>query len=162
MVEIVPLAEPHFDGLRRVLDGVAREQRYLAFTQAPPLDECLAFYGAIVAHGRCHVVAVEGGEVLGWCDVLPTHGEARAHVGTLGIGLVPQARHRGIGKRLMQAAIERAWTLGFTRIELTVRVDNQNAKRLYKRHGFRIEGTLVKGFRVDGVDVDMLAMALLR
>ena len=162
MVEIVPLGVTHFDGLRRALDAVAREQRFLAFTEAPPLEDCLAFYRGIITNGLCLVVAVEGGEVLGWCDVLPTHGQARAHVGTLGIGLVAQARQRGIGRRLMEAAIARAWELGFTRIELTVRVDNQNAKRLYKRMGFQIEGTLVKGFRVDGVDVDMLAMALLR
>jgi ribosomal protein S18 acetylase RimI-like enzyme len=162
MVEIVPLAEPHFDGLRRALDTVSREQRFLAFTEAPPLEDCLAFYIGIVTNGLCLLVAVEGAEVLGWCDVLPTHGQARAHIGTLGIGLVPAARQRGIGRRLMEAAIARAWALGFTRIELTVRVDNQAAKRLYKRMGFRIEGTLEKAFQVDGVAFDMLAMALLR
>jgi ribosomal protein S18 acetylase RimI-like enzyme len=161
-VAIVPLAEPHFDGLRRALDTVAREQRFLAFTEAPPPQDCLAFYIGIVTNGLCLFVAVEGTEVLGWCDVLPCHGQARAHVGTLGIGLLPAARQRGIGRRLMEAAIARAWALGFTRIELTVRVDNQNAKRLYKRMGFQIEGTQVRAFCVDGVYVDMLAMALLR
>ena len=33
------------------------------------------------------------GEVVGWCDILPTLGEARRHVGVLGIGVIPGARH---------------------------------------------------------------------
>lgn len=160
--DILPLAESHFEGLLNALDIVAREKRYLAFTQAPPRDKAFAFYRDILANDLCHYVAVQGGEVIGWCDVLPVHGESRSHVGILGIGLVPSARHRGIGTALMQAALAKAWTKGLSRIELTVRTDNLNAKALYERMGFKIEGRKQRAFLIDGKFHDTYLMALLR
>lgn len=159
---IVPTAETYFEGLRQALDIVAREKRYLAFLQAPPSPEAFAFFRNIVVNDLCQVVALVDGAVVGWCDVLPTHGEARAHVGTLGIGLIPQARHCGIGAALMRAALEKAWAKDFSRIELTVRTDNTNAKALYERCGFMEEGINRRAFLVDGRFFDTYAMALLR
>lgn len=159
---IVPTAASHFEGLRLALDTVAREKRYLAFLQAPPPQEAYAFFHHIVANDLCQLVALLDGAVVGWCDVLPTHGEARTHVGTLGIGLVPHARHGGIGGQLMQAAIAKAWAKGFSRIELTVRTDNTQAKALYERCGFVLEGLHRRAFLVDGAFFDTHAMALVR
>ena len=161
-LSIEPIAPHHFEGWRRALDAVAREKRYLAFTQAPPPQECQAFHAPIVANGWCQWVALIDGDVVGWCDVLPTHGQARAHIGTLGIGLVPSARHRGIGEKLMRAAIEAAWASGLARIELTVRTDNLAAQRLYERLGFIVEGRHPRAFRVDGEYAEGHSMALLR
>jgi len=159
---IVPLAESHFASLHRALDVVAREKRFLAFLQAPPAEQAFAFYRQILQKDQCQYLAVAGGEVVGWCDILPVLGEARAHVGILGVGLVPHARHQGIGGRLMKATIAKAWTKGMTRIELTVRTDNLNAKALYERLGFQLEGVKRKSFLVDGAYHDAFAMALLR
>ncbi|WP_116809408.1 GNAT family N-acetyltransferase [Steroidobacter cummioxidans] len=158
---VLPLAEIHFVGLHRALDIVAREKRFLAFTQAPPLEAAISFYRDIIANDACHFVAVNDATVVGWCDVLPTHGEARAHVGHLGIGLVPEARHQGLGSLLMQAAIAKARIKGLTRIELTVRADNSNAKVLYERFGFVLEGVQRRAMRIDGRYHDAYAMALL-
>lgn len=161
-LSIVPLAESHFEGLRRAFDSIAREKCYLAFFQAPPLEQGLAFYRNIVTNDLCHFVALEDDVVVGWCDVLPTHGEARAHVGTLGIGLIPQARRMGIGAKLIEAALAKAWRKGFSRVELTVRTDNANAKALYERLGFVLEGVNRNAFFVDGNFYDTYSMALLR
>lgn len=158
---IVPLAEAHFEPLRRVLDAVAREKRFLALTQAPPPEPAHAFFRHILDNDLCHFVALLGQDVVGWCDILPTHGEARSHLGVLGIGLVPQARGRGLGARLMRAAIAKAWSQGLTRIELTVRTDNHNARSLYERLGFEHEGVNRRAFRIDGQYFDCHAMALL-
>ncbi|HEY0512695.1 MAG TPA: GNAT family N-acetyltransferase [Thermoanaerobaculia bacterium] len=159
--EIVPLAPSHFEDLRLALDVVAREKRYLAFQQAPPREEAFAFYRHIVENDLCHFVVLVDGKVSGWCDVLPTRGEARAHVGILGIGLIPSARHQGIGEELMRIAISDAWARGMSRIELTVRADNFNAKALYERMGFKTEGLSKRAFLVDGVFYDSHSMALL-
>ena len=127
-----------------------------------PLEAGLAFYRNIVDNDLCHFVALLDGVVVGWCDVLPTHGEARAHVGTLGMGLVAKARHIGIGAKLMDATLSKAWRKGFSRIELTVRTDNANAKALYERVGFTVEGLNRNAFFVDGKFYDTYSMALLR
>lgn len=159
--DISPLREEHFSGLHGVLDAVAREGRYLAFLQAPPPEEAFAFYRNVVARDGTFFVALVSGRPVGWCDVLPTHGEARCHVGILGIGLLPEARECGNGSALMRAAIGRAWEKGLTRIELTVRCDNVRAKRLYERLGFTLEGTHRGAFRVDGTYFDSFSMGLL-
>ena len=160
--EIVPLAESHFEGVRRALDIVAREKRYLAFIQAPPPERAYAFYRNILTN-NCRVP-----RSLSWtawlsveCDILPTHGETRAHIGILGMGLVPSARGRGIGQTLMQTTLAKAWAKGLSRIELTVRTDNLNAKALYDRMGFKTEGLNQRAL-VDGKFYDTYAMALLR
>lgn len=161
-LSIEPVSEAHFAGLHAALDTVAREKRFLAFTQAPPVAQAFDFYRCIIANGGGQRVALLDGQVAGWCDVLPSHGQARSHVGVLGIGLIPSARHLGIGAKLMQATIAAAWAQAMTRIELTVRVDNANAKALYERLGFEVEGLQRRAFRVDGAYFDSYSMALLR
>ena len=159
---VVPLTEAHFPRLYEVLDEVAREKRYLAMLQAPPREQTFAFLRDSLDNRNPHVVALLHGEVVGWCDVLPVFGEARRHVGTLGIGLVRRARHQGLGRALLEAAIAGAWAKGLTRIELTVRADNHNARELYERLGFQHEGRQYGTFRVDDQTFDSHAMALLR
>ena len=159
---IVPTAEPYFAGLHHALDVVAREKRFLALLHAPPLAESLAFYRRIVTNDLCQFVALEGGDVVGWCDILPAVGESRAHVGHLGIGLIPRARGMGFGARLLEATLAKAFAKGITRVELTVRADNDNAKALYERFGFATEGLQHRCFLVDGRYHNAFAMALLR
>jgi len=159
---IVPIAESHFAGLYEALDSVAREQKFLAFLKAPPREQCYAFYRNIVDEDLCQFVALEDETVVGWCDILPVIGESRAHIGVLGIGLLPQARHQGLGAELLLATLAKAWTKDLTRIELTVRADNHNARALYERFGFEFEGIRRNASRVAGEYQDMHAMALLR
>lgn len=160
---IVPTEERHFESLHQALDVVAREKKYLAQTQAPPWERSLAFYRDVLAQGFPHVVAVDSGDkVVGWCDVSPVFGHSRAHIGILGIALLPEARGRGLGTQLLQAAIDRSWARGLTRIELSVRADNLNAKALYERLGFEHEGLARRASLIDGVYHDAFRMALLR
>jgi len=161
---IEPVGPHHFEGLRHALDTVAREKRFLVFTEAPPAGECRQFFQSIIDRGDTQLVALQGGSVVGWCDVLTGHGQGqgRQHAGTLGIGLLPSARHRGIGAQLMRATIDAAWSRGLARIELTVRVGNDNAKALYERMGFVEEGLRRRDIRIDGCYHDSHAMALLR
>lgn len=160
-IVITPLAESHFEELRSVFDIVAQERRYLASFEAPPPEEAFAFYRGILSNGQCHV-ALERVTVVGWCDVLPLFGEARKHIGTLGIALLPAFRHRGVGSALLAAAIETAWLRGLSRIELTVREDNLNAKSLYERFGFETEGVKKNSTIVDTEVFNCYSMALLR
>jgi ribosomal protein S18 acetylase RimI-like enzyme len=159
---VVPTTEAHFPGLHRALDVVARERRYLAFLQAPPFEISLPFYRNIVANDLCQFVALQGDEVVGWCDVLPCTMAVRAHVGNLGMGLIPSARNQGLGTRLLEATLTKAQAKGLTRIELVVRCDNPVARALYERFGFFSEGVQRRGNCIDGEYFDTLAMARLR
>jgi ribosomal protein S18 acetylase RimI-like enzyme len=62
--------------------------------------------------------------VVGWCDIERYGREGFTHGGRLGIGMVPEARGRGLGRRLMLAAMDAARRQGMERIELEVFASN--------------------------------------
>ena len=161
--EIVPIAENHIPGFHAAVDIVAREKRFLTFLAAPPLQETTKFVLDNIEQNNPQFVVLSGGNVVGWCDVLRnTKRVVYAHCGTLGIGLLPEFRGRGIGRQLMQTAIGAAWQCGITRIELTVREHNANAIALYKSLGFEIEGLQRNAVRIDGQYQNVYAMALVK
>lgn len=161
MLPIVPAAAEHAASFHQCLDVVAREQRYLAQVQAPPLAQVQAFVADNVARGAAQFFALDGAQVVGWADVLPHWAHALAHRGTLGMGVLPAWRGRGLGTRLLQAAIERAWANGLTRIELEARADNERAIALYRRAGFQPDGVARRAMCFSGQYFDAVRMCLL-
>ncbi|MGB5105067.1 MAG: GNAT family N-acetyltransferase [Steroidobacteraceae bacterium] len=160
-VEIVPIERRHVAGFRDVLDGVARERRYIAFLEAPPLAEVRRFVLNNLRSGAPAFVAQDDGRVVGWCDVIRKLRPTTSHSGVLGMGVAASHRGRGIGGRLIATTLETALARGLTRIELTVRTDNLAAIALYRRSGFETEGQLRRYLLVDGVYYDALLMARL-
>jgi ribosomal protein S18 acetylase RimI-like enzyme len=161
MIEIVPITQDHIEGFHRTLDFVARERRYLAFLEGPPLAGTREFVLAHIKRGRPLFVVVSAGEVVGWCDVTPKDRPIYAHVGVLGMGLLPPFRRQGLGRRLMDRSLAAARAFGLHRVELTVREDNSRAIALYSQVGFEIEGTQRNAFLVDGAYQNLIMMAVL-
>ena len=87
----------------------------------------------------------------------------RRHVGQIGMMVRDDWQGKGVGTALMQAAVDLAdkW-LNLSRLELEVYTDNEPAVRLYKKFGFKIEGTAVQHALRDGQYVDSYLMARLR
>lgn len=87
----------------------------------------------------------------------------RNHSAALAMAVHDAWQRRGIGRALLENAIELAdgW-LGLTRIELDVFVDNTAAVELYERCGFEVEGTRRQFARRAGELVDVYCMARLR
>jgi RimJ/RimL family protein N-acetyltransferase len=165
-VEIGPIADEHIESFHKTLDVVARERRYLAFLEAPPLESTRAFIRNNIAHGYPQFVATVPGEVgarevVGWCDVTPKSRPIYAHCGVLGMGLLPRFRSQGLGTRLIRRTLDAARTYGLTRVELTVREDNTNAIALYEKVGFVAEGLQRNGALVDGKYENVIEMAIL-
>ncbi len=61
------------------------------------------------------------------------------HVFSLYVG--PEAQERGIGTRLLSAAVDRLASRGFTRASLWVFEANGRARAFYERMGWRADGT---------------------
>jgi RimJ/RimL family protein N-acetyltransferase len=148
--------------LHSCFDAVAREQRHLAFLQAPPIEQSRAYWSGMIERGCPFQAAFDGPRAVGWCDVTPLPRPVLAHGGTLGLAVHADYRGRGIGRRLLAAAIEDAWRYGIERIELAVFADNLRARRLYEALGFMPEGLLRRHRKVNGVYEDSVLMALLR
>jgi ribosomal protein S18 acetylase RimI-like enzyme len=161
-IEIIPIAQDHIDGFHRALDIVARERRYLAFLEAPPIEATRTFVLDNIKRGHPQFVAVSAdGAVVGWCDVTPVSSRpTQAHRGVFGVGLLPQFRGQGIGTKLTQSALAAARAFGLHRVELTVREHNTGAIELYRKAGFQIEGVQRDASLVDGVYEDVICMAV--
>jgi ribosomal protein S18 acetylase RimI-like enzyme len=161
MIEIVPIEPDHIESFHRTLDFVARERRYLAFLEAPPIEQFRAYVRDIINQGHPQFVALSDGGVVGWCDVRSKGRPIYAHSGVLGMGLLPLFRGQGVGRRLIETTLDAARRLGLSRIELTVRQDNASAIALYKKVGFVTEGLQRNAFKVEGQYANLIMMALL-
>jgi RimJ/RimL family protein N-acetyltransferase len=160
-IDIVPMGEEHIDSFHAALDVVSRERMHLSFLEAPPIDQTRNFVLKTIAKGLPQLVALDGGRVIGWCDINPLDRPTMRHGGVLGMGLLPEWRGRGLGTRLIGQTLEAARASGFSRVSLTVRHDNARAIRLYHKTGFEIEGHLRRAMLVDGTFHDLILMALL-
>ena len=99
--------------------------------------------------------------MIGWCEVRRESLPGREHSGTLGIGVRAPFRGKGLGRRLMEAALDLAWERGFARIELWVRAPNTHALALYESVGFEQEGRRRDAVRLDDGPEDEILMAML-
>jgi RimJ/RimL family protein N-acetyltransferase len=159
--QVVPTEERHIEAFHATVDEVAREKRYLASTEAPPLEEVRKFVMSNLAAGAPHFVALSGAELVGWCDTWIRPQAGWRHCGVLGMGVLRSWRGRGVGAALLGATVNRAREKGLARIELSVRLDNVPATRLYEKFGFVIEGLCRRHQRIDGEYHDSYMMALL-
>jgi ribosomal protein S18 acetylase RimI-like enzyme len=159
--EIVPITEDHIQGFWSAVDSVARERKYLAFLEGPPINTTEDFVLQNIKGNWPHLVAISEGKIIGWCDISALDRPVFAHIGSLGIGILAPYRGQGIGKALMRAALQKAKEKGLTRIKLTVREKNTSAIALYEKMGFEKEGIHKNGVYVDGKYENHVFMALL-
>jgi RimJ/RimL family protein N-acetyltransferase len=159
--KIIPITELHIEGFHAALDSVARERKYIAFFEGPPLTMSRDRVMRNLKNNLPHYIAISDEKVVGWCDIGSSSRPIFAHVGSLGMGVIAGYRGQGIGEELIRVTLERAKEIGLTRIELTVREPNKAAFALYKKMGFVEEGLHRKAVYVDNNYEDLISMALL-
>ncbi len=155
-IGIAPVSELTINGLHKALGAVARERKYLALTDAPSLAAMAAFSDMLARAGAPQLVALDGKKVVGWSDLRPHDDGLARHVGVLGMGLLPDYRGRGIGRRLLDELLERS---PFERVELSVFADNTAAISLYEKAGFVHEGVKRRAVMLDESYKDLVLMA---
>jgi ribosomal protein S18 acetylase RimI-like enzyme len=159
--EIRKITEQDIEQFRQAVGNVAREKLYLAFLDSPSTEMAKDFILNNIRESWPHVVAVSSNKIIGWCDIVGSNRHACVHLGTLGIGIEKEYRGSGIGRQLINKALELAENRGLTRIELAVREDNNRAIHLYKTLGFKVEGMHIKSLLIDGKYYNQVSMALL-
>jgi ribosomal protein S18 acetylase RimI-like enzyme len=161
-VRIIPIEEQHLEGYWAAVDAVARERRYIGFVEGPPLEGTRSFVREILAGAGVQMLAVTlNNEIVGWCDIIWNPLEGFRHTGRLGMGLLPDYRGIGLGKRLAVETIRSARQAGIERVELEVFASNARAVALYRGLGFVREGVKLRARKLDGQYDDMVLMALL-
>lgn len=78
------------------------------------------------------------------------------------IGVVPSARHRGLGRSLLTELVDQAREQGAGRMFLEVRVDNDPALGLYRDMGFQQMGLRRRYYQPEGIDAFTMVKDLAR
>ncbi|WP_420960797.1 peptidase C39 family protein [Brucella sp. IR073] len=81
------------------------------------------------------IVAEEDGAIIGYAMILFRKGTSLARLYSIAVD--PDAKSRGVGTRLLEAAEQAAFDHDRLLLRLEVREDNARAIALYRRHGFR-------------------------
>jgi RimJ/RimL family protein N-acetyltransferase len=100
------------------------------------------------------------GAIIGRLSLARDAHPASAHVADLGLMVAKDARGRGVGRSLLQAAVGWARGAGIRKLELHVFPWNEPALQLYEQFGFEREGLRKAHYQRAGDDVDAILMAL--
>lgn len=117
---------------------VAAEERWIA--TEPPVDVAAhaeRMLGALERGAPLWVLEDDRGRVVGNLGLHETHAQG---VMSLGMAIVADARGRGGGHALLQAALAWLDDSDMHKVELEVWPDNERAIALYERYGFEREG----------------------
>ncbi|MHA1304466.1 MAG: ribosomal protein S18-alanine N-acetyltransferase [Candidatus Heimdallarchaeaceae archaeon] len=90
----------------------------------------------------CFVLEAEEKKLIGFLVGGRTEDPKEAHI--LSIAILEEHRGKGYGEKLLHFFIEEVKNLGFDKIRLEVRPDNEVAISLYEKCGFEFVGTLRK------------------
>ena len=134
------LATP--DGWRNVGD----ERRYLRAIRRYP-------------HAAVFVAEAEDGSIVGRLSIARDQHPASRHVADLGLMVAMSHRRRGIGTKLLEAALDWARHSEVRKLELHVFPHNEAAIKLYENFGFVQEGYRRGHYQRGNEYVDAILMA---
>jgi RimJ/RimL family protein N-acetyltransferase len=142
-------------------DAVAAEGIWVAAEpgERTVLEESLAMAG-LLAHGGLGLVAELEGRVAGQLAVHRRQGRYEAHRGDLSITVARDLREQGLGRALVETAIDWARAVRLGKLTLGVFPGNTRAIALYRSVGFVEEGTLRRHLRVGDEERDLLLMGM--
>ena len=140
-------AEP--EGWLAMQDGwrsVGDERRYLRAIRRYP-------------HAAVYVAEAEDGRIVGRLSLARDQHPASKHVADLGLMVAQSHRRQGIGRALLEAAVEWARANDVRKLELHVFTYNEAAIALYESFGFEREGLRKQHYLQNGRLVDAYVMA---
>ena len=127
--------------------SVGDERRYLKAVRRYP-------------HAAVFVAEADGGEIVARLSLSRDQHPSSSHVADLGFMVAAPWRRQGIGRALLEAAVEWARGAGVRKIELHVFPHNEGAIKLYDEFGFEREGYRREHYRrSSGEFVDAILMA---
>jgi phosphinothricin acetyltransferase len=90
----------------------------------------------------CRLVAVEGGEVLGWAALWPASDRCvYGGVAEVSVYVSTRAQGRGLGTRLLQELVDASEKEGFWTLQAGIFPENKSSVRIHEKCGFRALGT---------------------
>lgn len=100
-------------------------------------------------------------KIVGMCSIEGINKIRIKHRVDLAITVLKNYWGNKIGEKLIDYAIDYCKSNSIKKIELTVRIDNERALKLYKKFGFEIEGEIKKFIYLNGNYYNCYYMGLL-
>lgn len=167
MVTFKELNIEDIDRFWNFLNALDRETSYMMYEpgereQRTDIQELRTDIQSNVKSGRDFLqIAVDDHEIIGYIRAERGGFNRTAHTAYIVIGILRDHSGKGIGTAFFRHLDQWAEANGVIRLELTVECHNENARHLYEKSGFKIEGTRVRSMLVDGSFVDEYYMSKL-
>ena len=135
-ITIEQTSPSHIRAVHQMLDVVCQERRYMRHIHPPSLEQLQDKIIEALKHHAAHYVAMTQDAdtnqptVVGFCSIIPSKHEGFTHSGNLTLAVLPEYRSRGIGRKLLQAAINHAHDNQITRIQTELLASNIPSIRL--------------------------------
>lgn len=104
------------------------------------------------AHTALRLVAEHDGAVVGWAALSPySPRHCYRGVGDVSVYIAEAARGAGVGRRLLEALVDRSERAGYWTLNAGVFPENEVSLRLHQTCGFRVIGVRERLAEKDGV-----------
>ncbi len=100
---------------------------------------------------RVLLVGLRGDDVAGFVVVSALTAVYPVEAELESIAVAPEWQRQGVGRALLEAAVEWADSVGTADLRLEVRTGNGAARRLYEQNGFEVEG-IRRGYYANPVE----------
>ena len=145
MLEIRKATEADKPAIRRIIREVIKGGDTYVFDPDSPEKEMMAYWFSPEKH---NYVAVADGEVAGIFWLKANQPGLGSHVGNAAYMVAPDAKGKGVGKRMAEYSLDEARRLGFTAMQFNFVVkSNTVAVNLWKSVGFEVIGEIPNAFR---------------
>lgn len=120
-----------------IINRVTAEGKFLQTENyVPTFDwESVLERGVNRQSGRLIIVVRVQSSIIGFCRLFPAEGYDRK-VGSVGIVLLPEHRHKRVGTRLLKLVVAMASDYGYGTLTADILADNFISLRLFQRQGF--------------------------
>lgn len=145
---------------------VANETNFLTFSSSEfnktVEEEEQIIQDHLLAKNQIFILAKLDGQIIGILNVQSSKKKRLEHIGHFGVSVLKQYWNKGVGSLLVQYMIDWAKESGIIRkLNLRVSVNNELAIRLYKKHGFTVEGIIKRDLKLNDKFEDTYQMGLL-
>lgn len=146
-------------GMLNQLDNETKYMMYEPGERKTSIDEMRVSIGNIVEANKLLLTVEDEGKLIGFLSANRGFANRIKHSAYIVIGILKEYRGKKIGTKLFEELFQWAASNQITRLELTVMTNNENAIKLYKKMGFKVEGLKEKSLMVDGNYIDEYYMA---
>lgn len=163
-IHLRPANQDDATDLLYLLEAVVAEQVYIGMEMpSADADDERSWIRQLQNRRRVLLlVADDNGRAVGMLTLTPGQfGQKDAHVAALGLMVAPTHRGMGIGRAMVEYAVEWAREHEYEKIQLQVFSSNTRALSLYETLGFEEEGRRRRAFKLPEIGyADAVMMAL--